>query len=37
MNICPSCGTRFDQNAAFCPACGTPVPASQRTCLLYTS
>ena len=30
MNICPSCGARFDQNAAFCPVCGTPVPAPQR-------
>lgn len=31
MNICPSCGTRFDQNATFCPACGTPLPMSQQT------
>lgn len=31
MNICPSCGTRFDQNATFCPACGTPLPMSQQS------
>lgn len=31
MNICPACGTRFDQNATFCPACGTPLPMSQQT------
>ena len=31
MNICPACGTRFDQNATLCPACGTPLPMSQQT------
>ena len=30
MNVCPSCGTSYDQNAAFCPACGTPAPVTPR-------